>query len=201
MNLTILLLLALSLCFDSFAVSLSCGMAVQEEGAMRGRMFRFAVVLAVCQGVAPLIGWTVAANFRAAIEAYDHWVAFVLLAVLGGKMIFDAFGTDEGEDGGEAEQLFGWGRNVTLGIATSIDAVVAGVAMAMLPLAIVPSDSQWINMLAAVLVIAAVTLTASLAGLLLGRRSRDRIGWRAELVGGVILVLIGVKVLVEHLTD
>ena len=78
---------------------------------------------------------------------------------------------------------------------------VAGVAMAMLPLAIVPSDSQWINMLAAVLVIAAVTLTASLAGLLLGRRSRDRIGWRAELVGGVILVLIGVKVLVEHLTD
>jgi len=82
MNLTILLLLALSLCFDSFAVSLSCGMAVQEEGAMRGRMFRFAVVLAVCQGVAPLIGWTVAANFRAAIEAYDHWVAFVLLSVL-----------------------------------------------------------------------------------------------------------------------
>lgn len=163
---------------------------------------RFAAVLGLCQGLIPLIGWSLAARFRTVIEAYDHWVAFALLLFLGGRMIRESFGEEEDD---AARRLkgnpFALGRNVVLGVATSIDALVAGIAMALLPLAVVPSDSQLINMLAAAGVIAVVTLAASLVGLYLGRRSRGRLGEWAERIGGMILILIGLKVLVEHLMD
>lgn len=198
MDLITLLLFAVGLCFDSFAVSLSCGMVGCD--CTRRRLFRFAVVLGICQGGMPLIGWAAATRFRTEIEACDHWVAFVLLLFLGGKMIRESFGggNDERQIKGNP---FAWGRNAVLGIATSIDALVAGIAMALLPLTIIPSDSQLFNMLAAVLVIAAVTLVSSLTGLYLGRRSRGRLGERAEVIGGILLILIGVKVLVEHLSE
>lgn len=197
MDFITLFLFAVGLCFDSFAVSLSCGMSCCA--CTRRRLLRFAAVLGLCQGTTPLIGWAVATGFREVIEAYDHWVAFLLLLFLGGRMIRESFG-EEGEEHLKGNP-FDWGRNFVLGVATSIDALVAGIAMAMLPLTIVPSDSQLFNMLAAVLVIALVTVVSSLTGLFLGRRSRGRLGERAELVGGIMLVLIGVKVLVEHLAE
>lgn len=197
MDFITLLLFAVGLCFDSFAVSLSCGMSCCA--CSRRRLFRFAAILGLCQGLMPLIGWSVATNFRSVIESCDHWIAFVLLLFLGGRMIWESL------RGGEDEQVkgnpFALGRNVVLGIATSIDALVAGVAMAMLPLTIIPSDSQLLNMLVAVFIIALVTLVSSMTGLYLGRRSRGKLGEQAELVGGVILILIGVKVLVEHLSE
>lgn len=196
MDFITLLLFAIGLCFDSFAVSLSCGMSC--SACSRRRLFRFALVLGLCQGVTPLIGWAVAINFRSVIESCDHWIAFILLLLLGGKMIWESFrGGDEQIKG----DPFSLGRNIVLGIATSIDALVAGVAMAMLPLTIIPSDSQLLNMLAAVFVIVLVTLVSSYTGLFLGRRSRGRLGSRAELIGGLILILIGVKVFVEHLSE
>lgn len=196
MDFITLLLFAVGLCFDSFAVSLSCGMSACMPS--RPRLVRFAAVLGLCQGAMPLIGWAAATNFRTVIEAYDHWVAFVLLLFLGGKMIWESFrGEDEEQPAGNP---FALGRNLVLGIATSIDALVAGIAMALLPLTIIPTDSQLLNMLAAVVIIALVTMISSLTGLYLGRRSRGRLGERAELVGGIILILIGVKVLVEHLS-
>lgn len=196
MDFITLLLFAVGLCFDSFAVSLSCGMSACTPS--RPRLVRFAAVLGLCQGVMPLIGWAAATNFRTVIEAYDHWVAFVLLLFLGGKMIWESFrGEDEEQPAGNP---FALGRNLVLGIATSIDALVAGIAMALLPLTIIPTDSQLLNMLAAVVIIALVTMISSLTGLYLGRRSRGRLGERAELLGGIILILIGVKVLVEHLS-
>lgn len=196
MDFVTLLLIAVGLCFDSFAVSLSCGMACCT--CARGRLVRFAAILGLCQGGAPLIGWAVATNFRTVIEAYDHWIAFVLLFLIGGKMIWEYFHDDEKRVNGNP---FALGRNVMLGIATSIDALVAGIAMALLPLAIIPSDSQLFNMLAAVFIIALVTFVASLTGIFLGRKSRGRVGEGAELVGGIILIVIGVKVLVEHLAE
>lgn len=194
-----LLLFAVGLCFDSFAVSLSCGMVCCA--CSRRRLVRFAAVLGLCQGLMPLIGWSLAARFRTVIEAYDHWVAFVLLFFLGGRMIRESFGEEEDAARRLKGNPFALGRNVVLGVATSIDALVAGIAMALLPLAVVPSDSQLINMLAAAGVIAVVTLAASLVGLYLGRRSRGRLGEWAERIGGMILILIGLKVLVEHLMD
>lgn len=195
MDFITLFLFAVGLCFDSFAVSLSCGMSCCA--CTRRRLFRFAAVLGLSQGLMPLIGWAVATNFRTVIEAYDHWIAFALLLFLGGKMIWESFGEEDDEH--FKGNPFALGRNVMLGVATSIDALVAGIAMALLPLTIIPVESQLLNMLAAVVVIALVTLVSSLTGLYLGRRSRGRLGERAELIGGVILILIGVKVLVEHL--
>lgn len=195
MDFITLFLFAVGLCFDSFAVSLSCGMSCCA--CTRRRLFRFAAVLGLSQGLMPLIGWAVATNFRTVIEAYDHWIAFALLLFLGGKMIWESFGEEDDEH--LKGNPFALGRNVMLGVATSIDALVAGIAMALLPLTIIPVESQLLNMLAAVVVIALVTLVSSLIGLYLGRRSRGRLGERAELIGGVILILIGVKVLVEHL--
>lgn len=198
MDFITLFLFAVGLCFDSFAVSLSCGMSCCT--CTRRRLFRFAAILGLCQGVMPFIGWAVATNFRTVIESYDHWIAFILLLFLGGKMIWESFSGDGDEDALKGNP-FALGRNMVLGVATSIDALVAGIAMAFLPLTIVPADSQLVNMLVAALVIALVTLTSSLTGLFLGRRSRGRLGERAELIGGIILILIGVKVLVEHLTE
>lgn len=195
MDFITLFLFAVGLCFDSFAVSLSCGMSCCA--CTRRRLFRFAAVLGLSQGLMPLIGWAVATNFRTVIEAYDHWIAFALLLFLGGKMIWESFGEEDDEH--LKGNPFALGRNVMLGVATSIDALVAGIAMALLPLTIIPVESQLLNMLVAVVVIALVTLVSSLTGLYLGRRSRGRLGERAELIGGVILILIGVKVLVEHL--
>lgn len=88
-----LLLFAVGLCFDSFAVSLSCGMVCYA--CSRRRLVRFAAVLGLCQGLMPLIGWSLAARFRTVIEAYDHWVAFALLFFLGGRMIRESFGEEE----------------------------------------------------------------------------------------------------------
>lgn len=196
MDFITLLLFAVGLCFDSFAVSLSCGMSCCV--CTRGRLVRFAAILGLCQGLMPLIGWSVATNFRTVIEAYDHWVAFVLLLFLGGKMIWESFQRNGEEQ--PSGNPFALGRNFVLGVATSIDALVAGIAMALLPLTIIPTPSQLLNILVAVFIIALVTMVSSLSGLYLGRRSRGRLGERAELLGGIILILIGVKVLVEHLS-
>ncbi|WP_298063353.1 manganese efflux pump MntP family protein [uncultured Rikenella sp.] len=197
MDFITLLLFAVGLCFDSFAVSLSCGMACCA--CSRRRLFRFATVMGVCQGLTPLIGWMMAARLRTVIEAYDHWIAFCLLLFLGGRMVRESFGGRDEEH--SQDNPFAWGRNVMLGIATSIDALVAGIAMAMLPLTVVPCGSQGVNVLVAVFIIAIVTLLSSLAGLLLGRRSRGRLGDWAGLFGGIILILIGLKVLAEHLSE
>lgn len=197
MDFVTLLLFAVGLCFDSFAVSLSCGMSCCT--CSRRRLFRFAAIMGLCQGITPLIGWGMATHLRTVIEAYDHWIAFFLLLFLGGKMIWESFGDKDDEQ--IKGNPFALGRNVILGIATSIDALVAGIAMALLPLTIIPCDSQTLNMLAGVFIIALVTLLSSLTGLLLGRSSRGRLGEWAELFGGIILILIGVKVLAEHLSE
>lgn len=197
MDFVTLLLFAVGLCFDSFAVSLSCGMSCCA--CSRRRLFRFAAIMGLCQGITPLIGWGMATHLRTVIEAYDHWIAFFLLLFLGGKMIWESFGDKDDEQ--IKGNPFALGRNVILGIATSIDALVAGIAMALLPLTIIPCDSQLLNMLAGVFIIALVTLLSSLTGLLLGRSSRGRLGEWAELFGGIILILIGVKVLAEHLSE
>lgn len=197
MDFITLLLFAVGLCFDSFAVSLSCGMSCCA--CSRRRLFRFAAVMGLCQGATPLIGWMMATHLRTVIEAYDHWIAFFLLLFLGGKMMWESSAKDDGER--MKGNPFALSRNVVLGIATSIDALVAGIAMALLPLTVVPCDSQLLNVLVAVIMIALVTLLSSLAGLFLGRRSRGRLGEWAELLGGIILILIGVKVLAEHLSE
>lgn len=192
MDFITLLLLAVGLSFDSFAVSVSCGVCV---ACHRSKMLRFAAVLGFWQALMPMAGWLLTAQFQHTIDRLDHWLAFGLLFFLGGKMIWNAlFSKEQGIKG----DPFSWGQNTLMGIATSIDALIAGMAMALLPPTL-PEAPLWMNMLLAALMIGGVTVIASVTGLFIGRKSSGRLGERAELIGGGILILIGCRILLEHL--
>ncbi|MEG2755615.1 MAG: manganese efflux pump MntP family protein, partial [Mucinivorans sp.] len=147
----------------------------------------------------PLFGWALAWNFHHQIARWDHWIAFSLLWILGIKMIYDSFAakSDEPSKG----DMLNLGQSVLMGVATSIDAIIAGVTMALVSITILPAEfSQFGNVVLSCGIISMVTFSASILGLLLGRSSRHSVGRHASVVGGVVLMAIGLKVLVEHLT-
>lgn len=194
MSFWLVLLLAIGLCFDSFAVSVSAGMGCCTW--VRGRGVRFALILALMQALMPLLGWFLAFRFAGQISVWDHWIAFVLLLFLGGKMIVGSL-KNKG-DAPITNDPFRLKNSITMGLATSIDALAAGIALAMVSVEIVDA-SQFTNILLAIFVIGVVTFLASLVGLFLGRKTKGRLGARSELLGGLILILIGIKVLFEHI--
>lgn len=194
MSLLFVFLLSVGLCFDSFAVSLSAGMGCCTW--VRGRGLRFAAILALMQGSMTLVGWLLAFEFAELIAFWDHWIAFVLLVFLGGKMIFEALRTKDEQT--SLSDPFRLRNSFAMGLATSIDALAAGIALALVSIEIV-SASQLTNILLAVSIIGLTTFAASIAGLLLARRTKGKIGASSEIIGGVILIAIGTKVLLEHL--
>lgn len=195
MDLLTIIVLAFGLCFDSFAVSLSYGMA--QCGVKKMHFFRFSLILALCQGIMPLIGWMAAIGFQHYIERYDHWLAFGLLLFLGIKMILES----RKEDEKESKDCFSFNLKNTMlmGVATSIDALITGAAMAMVTLEPLKNASQWSNMLLSTGIIFSVTFLACVAGIFFGRRAGNKLGKYAEILGGIILIAIGTKVLLEHL--
>ncbi|MDR2937168.1 MAG: manganese efflux pump MntP family protein [Rikenellaceae bacterium] len=194
MNLLTFILLAIGLCFDSFAVSLSAGMTT--DTATHHRIFvRFALILGVFQGAMLLAGWAGGRGISNLINAFDHWIAFGLLALIGVNMIRSSFRKEECP-----VNPFCFRRNCLLGIATSIDAVITGVALGLVTLTLVPHVTQTANMIVGAVIMAAVTFTASLIGVFIGHMAGNKLGSRAELIGGIVLILIGAKVLFEHLT-
>ena len=180
-----LLLIAVGLSMDAFAVSVCKGLG------MRRLDVRVALVLALLFGVfqagMPVIGWLLGSQFLWLIEPVDHWIAFVLLGFIGGKMILDAVRGEE-EESGVVDRV-AWGEFLMLAVATSIDALAVGISLAALNVEIVPS----------VLIIGVVTFVLSLVGVLVGHLFGSRFERPAQIVGGVVLMLIGVKVLLEHL--
>ena len=195
MNLITVILLALGLCFDSFAVSLTQGIA---QGGLRKMHFsRFSFVLAFFQGALALLGWAAASGFQHYIAQADHWIAFGLLAILGVKMIWE--GRKCKEDAPSETFRFDLKHTLLLGVATSIDALVTGAALGMVTVAVLPLASQWANMLATSGIIFGITFAACVAGVFIGRRAGCRLGRYAEVAGGIILLGIGVKILLEHL--
>ena len=184
MGIAELLLIAVGLSMDAFAVSVCKGLG------MRRLNVRVALVLALLFGVfqagMPVIGWLLGSQFLWLIEPVDHWIAFVLLGFIGGKMILDAVRGEE-EESGVVDRI-AWGEFLMLAVATSIDALAVGISLAALNVEIVPS----------VLIIGVVTFVLSLVGVLVGHLFGSRFERPAQIVGGVVLVLIGVKVLLEH---
>ena len=177
-----LLLIAVALSMDAFAVSVGIGLSASgNHKALTAGLY-----FGVSQAVMPLIGYMAATLFAEKIIAVDHWAAFGLLCFLGGKMIAESHGNRR-KDGGAAS--FGHARMLTLAIATSIDALAAGVSFAFLRVSVAP----------AVLLIGATTFALSFAGVKTGAAFGARLGPKAELAGGVTLVLIGAKILLEHL--
>ncbi|MDR2358348.1 MAG: manganese efflux pump MntP family protein [Prevotellaceae bacterium] len=180
-----LFLLALGLCFDTFAVSLSGGAGVEHTAAGR---IKIAVVLAFAQTLMLVAGWLLGAPVSACIAAFDHWIAFALLAFIGGKMILESFEKET------AHTVNLQNRRVLLivALATSIDAIAVGVSLALVHL---PLSGLIMESALVFLITAAVALAGLRGGNCLGKRT----GSRAELIGGVILIAIGGKIVLEHL--
>lgn len=178
------LFLAVGLAMDACAVSLGAGASGRSGGARAA--FRLGFHFGLFQFLMPVIGWFAGHSIAALIEDFDHWIAFALLAIVGGRMIRSGLSPDPGE--AAADPSRGWSL-VVLSIATSIDALAVGLSLAMLGVEI------W----QPAVIIGVVTAAMSVAGLRLGIRLGDAFGKKMEVFGGVILLLVGGRILVEHL--
>lgn len=185
MDLLTIFVLAIGLSMDSFAVAISCGLA--EQKVKFGHAVKISLAFACFQGILPLIGWLMGTELKVYVEQFDHWIAFSLLAYLGGKMIYESFGS--GSDDKVAD-IYSFRHIMTLSIATSIDALVVGFSYAM-------AESE--SIFGGVLIIGSVTFFFSMLGIRIGKDVGNRLGSKVELLGGIILFGIGVKILVEHL--
>ena len=183
-----LFLIAVGLSMDAFAVAICKGLS------MRKMNYRHAAVIALFfggfQALMPLIGWVLGKQFERYITSVDHWIAFILLAIIGMNMIREALGKDDEEEekGCQGDRL-DLKELLMMAIATSIDALAVGVTFAILPVSIVPAVS----------LIGITTFVLSLIGVSLGRVFGAKFKSKAEFLGGAILILIGVKILLEHL--
>jgi putative Mn2+ efflux pump MntP len=180
-----IILLAIGVSMDAFAVSIAKGLALHKP---RPRHYgAVALWFGGFQALMPLIGYYLGVHFAPIVESCDHWIAFALLALIGGKMIYDTLQGEEDEDSTGAN--FSFRVMLMLAIATSIDALAIGVSLAFLGA----------NIWQAIAVVGATTALFSAFGLHLGNIFGNRYKHGAELVGGVVLLLIGAKILVEHL--
>ena len=169
---------------DSFAVSVGCGLAEQKISFTHAAKISFS--FAFFQGLLPVFGWFMGTEVREYVEQVDHWIAVSLLLFLGGKMILQRFKQTKNEN---LSDIYSWKHIITLSIATSIDALVVGFSFAL---------ASTSNILSGALIIGAVTFFFAMLGIRIGKDVGETFGPKVELLGGVILILIGVRILVQH---
>ena len=178
--------LSLGLAMDATAVAASRGMATPK--ILPRHVLVVALLFGGFQGLMPLLGWVIGAQLGPTVQAWDHWIAFVLLAGIGGKMLWEA--RSEKDQEAPPTDLYGWKVMLLLAVATSIDALAVGVTLPML-------DAP---LLLSILTIGVTTAVLSALGLFAGRRFGALLGKRLDVAGGVMLIGLGVKILVEHLS-
>jgi putative Mn2+ efflux pump MntP len=180
-----LLLIALSMTMDAFAVSLGAGTTGRTEGPRP--KFRLSFHFGLFQFLMPIIGWLAGTTIESYIQSFDHWIAFILLAFVGGRMLWSGFhpGDDRRKD---SDLSRGW-TLVLLSIAVSIDALAVGLSLGLIGVSI------WYP----AIVIGVVTSLLSLAGLFIGDRLGKQFGAAMEILGGLVLLGIGIRILVSHL--
>lgn len=176
-------LLAIGISFDTFAVSISTGLAINHIKFWQG--VRVAVVLAFFQTLMPLIGWIGGIQITKYLSDYDHWIAFTLLFILGVNMIIDSFR----EEAQKRSNPLLMSVLIWMALATSIDALVVGLSLGLLK----------INLLFTLGIIGSVTFITAMVGMLLGKNISGRFGKKFEILGGIILISIGIKIILEHL--
>lgn len=184
----VLFLMGVGLSMDAFAVSICKGLAMRKVN--KKQAFVIGLFFGGFQALMPFIGWALGSQFESYITSIDHWIAFVLLAVIGGKMVKEAVSEKDGED--EVEQMdppLDIKEMFILAVATSIDALAVGITFAFLNYPIVE----------AITIIGITTFVISIIGVYVGNFFGSKYKKRAEIVGGVILILLGVKILLEHL--
>lgn len=181
-----LFLLAIGLSMDAFAVSICKGLAMEKVTVKKAALV--GVWFGGFQALMPLIGYFLGRQFSGVFEAFDHWIAFGLLALIGGNMIKDALSKKDPED--EPTDDLSVKTMFLMAVATSIDALAAGVSMSM---------AGSVNIFTAVALIGATTFALSAIGVKVGGVFGSRFEKKAEFLGGVILILLGFKILLEHL--
>lgn len=182
-----ILMIGIGLSMDAFAASVCKGLSMREATAKN--ILTIGVFFGGFQALMPLIGYSLGKQFEEYIVSVDHWIAFVLLAFIGGKMIIDVFNDEEDESCGVRENELRLQEVLVLAVATSIDALAVGISFAFLR----------VEIESAVLIIGVTTLILSSAGVIIGNRFGSKYKNKATLAGGVILILIGLKILLEHL--
>lgn len=182
-----LLLVGVGLSMDAFAAAVCQGLSMRRMNW--GRAAVIALFFGGFQALMPFLGWLLGSRFAGYIQSVDHWIAFVLLGILGLNMIREALSPDDDETACAASEGLDLGRLTMLAVATSIDALAVGVTFAFLEVRILP----------AVTLIGWTTFGLSLVGVAVGNAFGARYKRRAELSGGVILILLGGRILLEHL--
>ena len=189
-----LFLLGLSLSMDTLAIAITIGIC--KTDLCHKHALKTGTIFAFFQTLMPAIGWYAGTRLLGLIKPFDHWIAFLLLGFIGGKLIFETLHEkavtdyDSEADSCPREDPTSFKRLAVLAVATSIDALAAGISLAVDTSPIVP----------ALLIIGATTFAVAVTGVLLGKRLGVLFQRNASLVGGVVLILLGVKILVEHLS-
>lgn len=183
MTLFEIVLVGVGLSMDAFAVSICKGLS------MKKLKWKNAVIVGayfgIFQAIMPLSGYLLGTTFSDLVISIDHWIAFILLAVIGGKMLKEAYSNNEEDE----NDNFDFKTMLVLAIATSIDALAIGITFAFFE----------INIIKAISIIGFLTFTISAIGVIIGNKFGHKFQGKAEILGGVILILIGLKILVEHL--
>lgn len=180
-------LIGVGLSMDAFAVALCKGLNMKKVNYVHTVII--ALFFGGFQAVMPLLGWFLGKNFESYIKSMDHWIAFALLVYIGGKMAYEAIkGDDEDETSAKGDKL-DLKELTIMAIATSIDALAVGITFAFLQVSIVSS----------VTIIGITTFVLSIIGVMIGNRFGMKFKSKAEIAGGIILILIGLKILLEHL--
>jgi len=184
MSLPAIILIAVGLSMDAFAVAVACGLAARNFRI--GYAFRIACFFGGFQALMPLLGWAAGFSLRLIIASFDHWVAFVLLCAIGGKMIYESF---RKEKQCSSSRVVSLGGLLVLSLATSVDALAVGISFAFLDTTILTPS----------LIIGSVTFALSFAGVWLGHKFGHIFENKLEMAGGMILIGIAVKILYSHM--
>lgn len=183
MNLIEIIVVSFGLAMDAFAVSVCKGLSMKKANLKKALII--ALYFGVFQAIMPIIGYSFGVTFSNVVKNIDHWIAFILLGIIGFNMIKESF-DDEIEKRNDNIDIK---TMLLLAVATSIDALAIGVTFAFLK----------VNIFLAVLIIGIITLLLSLIGVKIGNKFGDKFQNKAELLGGIILIIMGLKILLEHL--
>ncbi|AVQ38732.1 manganese efflux pump MntP [Clostridium botulinum] len=193
MDLVSIILISIGLSMDAFAVSITNGAMISKVTVSEG--IRIGLFFGGFQALMPLVGWSVGIKFESYIAALDHWIALILLSIIGGKMIYDSVKESKDHkdeiacDYSEGEKKCLNNKTLTfLAIATSIDALAVGVSFAFLKVSIISTIS----------IIGIITFVICFIGVMIGKKCGELLKKRAEILGGIVLIFIGIKIFIEH---
>ena len=197
MGLPAILLLAIALSLDTFAVALSISLCKGAYSCFQ--KYRYITVIALFHIVMPLIGWLAGASIHRIIADYDHWIVFTLLSYIGGKMIVEGFKANPDNTCPPSNRYLSLSGSFLFGFILSIDAVIAGFSCAMTRINIFPDHTQGFNMLIASLIIGSIAFLLTTIGFRTGHYAGKKIGQKSSIFGGVVLIVIAIKTLINHL--